>query len=79
MFVNYVSKNGAFTPLRIIGTIGNARHTDVGTATVVFPEAGTDRCTAALLLEADGRGFQADQLNPYVSDRPYAASSLLAA
>lgn len=50
-----------------------------GTATVVFPEAGAERCTAALLLEADGRGFQANELNPYVSDRPYAASSLLAA
>jgi 3' terminal RNA ribose 2'-O-methyltransferase Hen1 len=50
-----------------------------GTATVVFPEAGPDRCTAALLLEADGRGFQANELNQYVNDRPYAASSLLAA
>jgi len=50
-----------------------------GTATVLFPEAGDERCTAALLLEADGRGFQANELNPYVSDRPYAASSLLAA
>lgn len=50
-----------------------------GTATVVFPEAGAERCTVALLLEADGRGFQVNELNPYVSDRPYAASSLLAA
>lgn len=55
-----------------------------GTATVVFPEVETDRCTAALLLEADGRGlqgsgFHAGDLNPHVGDRPYAASSLLAA
>jgi 3' terminal RNA ribose 2'-O-methyltransferase Hen1 len=54
-----------------------------GTATVVFPEASQERCTAALLLEVDpqrldhGRG--AGQFNRYVNDRPYAASSLLSA
>jgi 3' terminal RNA ribose 2'-O-methyltransferase Hen1 len=51
----------------------------LGTATVVFPHADEDRCTAALLLEADGRGFQDNTLNQHVNDRPYAASSLLAA
>jgi 3' terminal RNA ribose 2'-O-methyltransferase Hen1 len=54
-----------------------------GTATVAFPEATPERCTAALLLEADplalpnGRGDE--HLNRYVNDRPYAASSLLSA
>lgn len=54
-----------------------------GTATVVFPEATQERCTVALLLEADpakltgGRG--SEHLNRYVNDRPYAASSMLSA
>jgi 3' terminal RNA ribose 2'-O-methyltransferase Hen1 len=55
-----------------------------GTAYLFFPEAKPDRCTAALLLDVDpmrlapGRrdGFT---LGQYVNDRPYAASSLLAA
>jgi 3' terminal RNA ribose 2'-O-methyltransferase Hen1 len=62
-----------------------------GTAYVCFPEASAERCTAALILEIDpvrlggGRrrsgtaipeGFT---LGQYVNDRPYAASSLLAA
>jgi 3' terminal RNA ribose 2'-O-methyltransferase Hen1 len=54
-----------------------------GTAYVMYPEADKDRCTAALLLDVDpqrlhGRrdGFE---LGQYVNDRPYAASSLLAA
>ncbi|NUR26984.1 MAG: 3' terminal RNA ribose 2'-O-methyltransferase Hen1, partial [Catenulispora sp.] len=58
-----------------------------GTATVFYPEASADRCTAALLLEVDpqklaeakGRWDGAQSLNQYVNDRPYAASSLLAA
>ncbi|MEV6814727.1 3' terminal RNA ribose 2'-O-methyltransferase Hen1, partial [Micromonospora sp. NPDC051296] len=66
----------------------------VGTAHVFYPEAGEQRCTAALLLEVDplklaatrgrGRGRQpaatpeSFTLGRYVNDRPYAASSLLA-
>ena len=57
-----------------------------GTATVVYPEASADRCTAALLVDVDpvglvrgrrgpkGNDFSLDQ---YVNDRPYAASSFL--
>lgn len=51
-----------------------------GTAHVYYPEATTERCTAALLIEVDpvalvrGRGVTLDQ---YVNDRPYAASSFL--
>ena len=62
-----------------------------GTAHVLFPDAGEDRCTAALLLDVDpqrlgaARGGRKQQSAPesfalgqYVNDRPYAASSLLA-
>lgn len=57
-----------------------------GTATVFYPEAGEERCTAALLLEVDpialvrsrGRNSPDFSLSQYVNDRPYAASSLLA-
>ncbi|MFG3718369.1 3' terminal RNA ribose 2'-O-methyltransferase Hen1 [Streptomyces massasporeus] len=64
--------------------------TSYGTAHVLYPEAETGRCTAALLLEVDavalvrrgkgkGRGGAPDAaLAQYVNDRPYAASSLLA-
>ncbi|GHG45743.1 3' terminal RNA ribose 2'-O-methyltransferase Hen1 [Streptomyces griseocarneus] len=64
--------------------------TSHGTAHVLYPEAGEERCTAALLLEVDpvalvrkgkerGRGGAPDSaLAQYVNDRPYAASSLLA-
>ncbi|MFI1971520.1 3' terminal RNA ribose 2'-O-methyltransferase Hen1 [Streptomyces cinnamoneus] len=64
--------------------------TSHGTAHVLYPEAGVERCTAALLLEVDPvalvrrgkgkeRGGPADPtLAQYVNDRPYAASSLLA-
>jgi len=51
-----------------------------GTVTLFFPEASAERCTAAVTLELDvvelvrGKGKIEDQ---YVSDRPYAASSLL--
>lgn len=54
-----------------------------GVATVLYPQASEACCTAALLLEVDpqrldgGRG--GEQLNRYVNDRQYAASSLLAA
>jgi len=64
--------------------------TSVGTAHVFYPEATDTRCTAALLLEIDpialvrgrrgapagGEGFA---LGQYVNDRPYAASSMVAA
>ncbi|TDE50214.1 3' terminal RNA ribose 2'-O-methyltransferase Hen1 [Nonomuraea mesophila] len=57
-----------------------------GTATVFYPEAGDERCTAALMLEVDpialarsrGKGSPDFSLSQYVNDRPYAASSLLA-
>ncbi|WUH90168.1 3' terminal RNA ribose 2'-O-methyltransferase Hen1 [Streptomyces sp. NBC_00433] len=64
--------------------------TSYGDAHVFYPEAGDERCTAALLLEVDppalvrrgrgkGRGGAPDAaLAQYVNDRPYAASSLLA-
>jgi 3' terminal RNA ribose 2'-O-methyltransferase Hen1 len=54
-----------------------------GTAYVMYPEAGEDRCTAALLLDVDPQRLRAQrdtfELGQYVNDRPYAASSLLAA
>lgn len=54
-----------------------------GKATLFYPEAGEERCTAALTVEVDpvelvrgkGRGGAIEE--QYVSDRPYAASSLL--
>ena len=55
-----------------------------GRATVFYPEANEGRCTAALTVEVDpvelvrGRGRRAAIEDQYVSDRPYAASSLLA-
>ncbi|GIH28212.1 3' terminal RNA ribose 2'-O-methyltransferase Hen1 [Acrocarpospora phusangensis] len=57
-----------------------------GTAQVFYPEAGEERCTAALLLDVDpvrlvrSRGASSPDfsLGQYVNDRPYAASSLLA-
>ncbi|QAY77260.1 3' terminal RNA ribose 2'-O-methyltransferase Hen1 [Sphingosinicella sp. BN140058] len=51
-----------------------------GTATLFYPEATEERCTAAITLSVDpvelvrGKGRIEDQ---YVNDRPYAASSLL--
>lgn len=51
-----------------------------GRATLFYPEASDERCTAAITLEIDsvelvrGKGSIEDQ---YVNDRPYAASSLL--
>ena len=54
-----------------------------GTAYVMYPEATEDRCTAALLLDVDPQRLRAQRdsfdLGQYVNDRPYAASSLLAA
>ncbi|MGV8124695.1 MAG: 3' terminal RNA ribose 2'-O-methyltransferase Hen1 [Candidatus Xenobiia bacterium LiM19] len=56
-----------------------------GNAHVFFPEAGEERCTAALVLDADPigmvRGRSASRgggiLDQYVNDRPYVASSFL--
>jgi 3' terminal RNA ribose 2'-O-methyltransferase Hen1 len=61
-----------------------------GQVHVFYPEAGEERCTAALLLEIDpialvrghrrsgAGGPEAFSLAEYVNDRPYAASSMLA-
>ena len=54
-----------------------------GRATIFYPEAGEERCTAALTVEVDpvqlvrskGKGNAVE--DQYVSDRPYAASSML--
>lgn len=53
-----------------------------GKAHVFYPEAGPDRCTAALLIDVDPiglvRGKRGERtLDQYVNDRPYAASSML--
>jgi 3' terminal RNA ribose 2'-O-methyltransferase Hen1 len=53
-----------------------------GTAHVLYPEAGDERCTAALVMEVDPvglvrRGRSSFALAEYVNDRPYVASSLL--
>jgi 3' terminal RNA ribose 2'-O-methyltransferase Hen1 len=57
-----------------------------GHAHVFYPEAGEDRCTAALLLDIDpvglvrnrrGPGGEGFALEQYVNDRPYVASSFM--
>jgi 3' terminal RNA ribose 2'-O-methyltransferase Hen1 len=56
-----------------------------GPAHVFYPEATDERCTAALLIDVDpiglvrrkGRGVEPASLEPYVNDRPYAASSFV--
>ena len=55
-----------------------------GEVHVFYPEAGEERCTAALLLDIDpvglvrrGRGVSSFALAEYVNDRPYVASSFL--
>jgi len=57
-----------------------------GCATVFYPEAREERCTAALLLEVDPIGLvrkrrgppgEGRSLEEYVNDRPYVASSFL--
>ena len=64
----------------------HVRSVDVafGRAHVFYPEATARRCTAATYVEIDPvgltrhrRGRQAQGLEPYVSDRPYVASSML--
>jgi 3' terminal RNA ribose 2'-O-methyltransferase Hen1 len=55
-----------------------------GRATIFYPEAGEERCTAALTVEVDpvelvrAKGRAPAMEDQYVSDRPYAVSSLLA-
>ena len=51
-----------------------------GTAHVFYPEASSERCTAALLLDIDPVGLVRKRdgaLGHYVNDRPYVASSFL--
>ncbi|WP_293127085.1 3' terminal RNA ribose 2'-O-methyltransferase Hen1 [Microcoleus sp. bin38.metabat.b11b12b14.051] len=55
-----------------------------GQASVFYPEANADKCTAALLLDVDpvglvrGKSKSDDRpLQQYVNDRPYVASSFL--
>ena len=57
-----------------------------GRAHVFYPEATRERCTVALLIEVDpivlsrGQGdgpHDGQPLEPYINDRPYAASSFL--
>jgi 3' terminal RNA ribose 2'-O-methyltransferase Hen1 len=57
-----------------------------GQTHVFYPEANTDRCTAALLLDVDpvslvrnrrGPSGEGGTLDQYVNDRPYVASSFL--
>lgn len=58
-----------------------------GMATVVYPEANDDLCSAALLVDIDPVGLVRERasgprgndgsLEQYVNDRPYAASSFL--
>jgi 3' terminal RNA ribose 2'-O-methyltransferase Hen1 len=54
-----------------------------GNATVFYPEAADEACTAAVLLDVDpvaivrGRGGKGGAEDQYVNDRPYVASSLL--
>jgi 3' terminal RNA ribose 2'-O-methyltransferase Hen1 len=58
----------------------------VGDATVFYPESSAERVSAALLLEIDPiamvkrrlRSREGVSLTDYVTDRPYAASSMLA-
>ena len=58
-----------------------------GTATVFYPVASEERCTAAVMLEVDPvrlarsrrKGSSDVSLSQYVNDRSYAASSLLGA
>ncbi|GAA2411293.1 3' terminal RNA ribose 2'-O-methyltransferase Hen1 [Streptomyces glaucosporus] len=97
MFLTMTTTGSAERPATDLGYLlhkhpGRAQEfsTSHGTAHVFYPEAGQERCTAALLLEIDpvalvrrgrgrGRGGAPDSaLAQYVNDRPYAASSLLA-
>lgn len=52
-----------------------------GKATVVFPEASEERCSAAILIDVDSvglaRGESGGLWSEYVNDRPYVSSSFL--
>ena len=54
-----------------------------GKAHVFYPEASSERCTAAMLLDVDPIGLvrkrhgEGEALEQYVNDRPYVASSFL--
>lgn len=66
---------------------GTLRSVDMwfGQAHVFYPEATTERCTAVLLIDVDpiglvrrkGQRAESASLEPYVNDRPYAASSFV--
>lgn len=61
----------------------HSREFPFGRATVLYPEASEEACTAAILLEVDpvgmvrGRGGKGGAEDQYVNDRPYVCSSLL--
>ncbi len=61
----------------------HTREFPFGHATVFYPEATDEACTAAVLLDVDpvaivrGRGGKGGAEDQYVNDRPYVASSLL--
>jgi 3' terminal RNA ribose 2'-O-methyltransferase Hen1 len=61
----------------------HTREFPFGVATVFYPEASDEACTAAILLDVDpvgivrGRGGKGGAEDQYVNDRPYVASSLL--
>jgi hypothetical protein len=61
----------------------HTREFPFGTATVFYPEATEEGCSAAVLLDVDpvgmvrGRGAKGGAEDQYVNDRPYVASSLL--
>jgi len=61
----------------------HTREFPFGSATVFYPEASPDACTAAILLEVDpvgmvrGRAGKGGPEAQYVNDRPYVASSFL--
>jgi 3' terminal RNA ribose 2'-O-methyltransferase Hen1 len=61
----------------------HTREFPFGNATVFYPEAADDACTAAVLLDIDpvgmvrGRGGKGGAEDQYVNDRPYVASSHL--
>src|SRR5215208_3571482 len=61
----------------------HTREFPFGNATVFYPEASEESCTAAVLLDIDpvgmarGRGGKGGAEDQYVNDRPYVASSLL--
>src|SRR5215831_16642921 len=61
----------------------HTREFPFGFATVFYPEATTEACTAAILLDVDpvgmvrGRGGKGGAEDQYVNDRPFVASSLL--